>query len=447
MFDRVLVDQVEAAVADLDVCTDGELSDAVVACEHLRSQLFAAEAKVVARWDARQVWAADGALSGGQWLAHRGESSRNECGARVRRARRLAEMPLTSAALESGEIGAAKACLLAEARKPAVADGFAEAEAELVAHARTFAVDGVARIVRRWTEVTRPDARPGDDVLGRSASHWSLSETLNGMFVSNGTFDGEWGSILRRGVDAEVLELLRSGVDAEGPTPEPGHLRAQALIELVTRGMAGQPGSVPARPSITALVDAEVLSRPPLAPDQFDDVCRLDGGIDVPGETARRMACGADITRLIIGADGSVLDVLPDGPSLDALPNRRAPTPSQRHALIARDQHCTFPGCDRLADWTEAHHLRFYRHNGKTVMLNLCLLCRRHHHLIHEGGYGVERDPNTAVLRFTRPDGSEIDHGPPTTPPLRPRPGPRVRASPMGRPPPDRRRPRPQPVR
>ncbi|HEY4376657.1 MAG TPA: DUF222 domain-containing protein, partial [Acidimicrobiales bacterium] len=161
MFDRLLVDQVTAATADLDACTDGELSGALLACDRLRSQLFAAEARITARWDARQVWAADGALSGGQWLAHRGESSRVACASQVRRARHLASMPLTTAALETGQIGAAKAIVLADARRPVMAGRFSEAEAELVEHAKRFTVEGAARIVRRWVEVTRPDDEPG----------------------------------------------------------------------------------------------------------------------------------------------------------------------------------------------------------------------------------------------------------------------------------------------
>ena len=40
------------------------------------------------------------------------------------------------------------------------------------------------------------------------------------------------------------------------------------------------------------------------------------------------------------------------------------------------------------------------------------LLCRYHHRLVHEGGFGVERNEDGELV-FTRPDGSVIDESPP----------------------------------
>ena len=44
-------------------------------------------------------------------------------------------------------------------------------------------------------------------------------------------------------------------------------------------------------------------------------------------------------------------------------------------------------------------------------MDNLLLLCRAHHRLVHEGGFGITlKSPGEPV--FTRPDGQEIAFGP-----------------------------------
>ncbi len=48
---------------------------------------------------------------------------------------------------------------------------------------------------------------------------------------------------------------------------------------------------------------------------------------------------------------------------------------------------------------------------GPTDLCNLCLLCVRHHHLIHEGGFGLARAPNGELV-FTRPDGSVVEPRP-----------------------------------
>jgi hypothetical protein len=81
-----------------------------------------------------------------------------------------------------------------------------------------------------------------------------------------------------------------------------------------------------------------------------------------------------------------------------------------QRALRSRDHGCRFPGCihDRFVD---AHHLRHWANGGKTSLDNLILLCRRHHRLVHEGGFGVEPVADE-VIQFTRPDGRVIAEHP-----------------------------------
>ena len=54
-----------------------------------------------------------------------------------------------------------------------------------------------------------------------------------------------------------------------------------------------------------------------------------------------------------------------------------------------------------------AHHIRHWLHGGETSVDNLSLLCMHHHHLVHEGGWSVERTPG-GELRFRAPDGREV---------------------------------------
>ena len=44
-------------------------------------------------------------------------------------------------------------------------------------------------------------------------------------------------------------------------------------------------------------------------------------------------------------------------------------------------------------------------------MNNLVLLCRRHHRLVHEGGFGVHGD-SAGAIRFTYPNGRVMATGP-----------------------------------
>ena len=81
-----------------------------------------------------------------------------------------------------------------------------------------------------------------------------------------------------------------------------------------------------------------------------------------------------------------------------------------QRALRSRDHGCRFPGCthNRIVD---AHHIKHWANGGETSLGNLVLLCRRHHRLVHEGGFGAERTADGA-LRFTRPDGQAITEHP-----------------------------------
>jgi hypothetical protein len=85
----------------------------------------------------------------------------------------------------------------------------------------------------------------------------------------------------------------------------------------------------------------------------------------------------------------------------------RAVSPAMRRALKARDQHCRFPGCDRPASWTAAHHIEFWKNGGKTRVEDLLSLCHYHHRLVHEGGWQV-----------VKTSGSEVRFIPPERPPL-----------------------------
>jgi HNH endonuclease len=76
-----------------------------------------------------------------------------------------------------------------------------------------------------------------------------------------------------------------------------------------------------------------------------------------------------------------------------------------RKALVVRDEHCAFPGCDRPQSWCDAHHVVHWADGGETNLDNLLLLCRPHHRMLHNG-FGVEMARGRATFR--RPDGSPI---------------------------------------
>ena len=75
-------------------------------------------------------------------------------------------------------------------------------------------------------------------------------------------------------------------------------------------------------------------------------------------------------------------------------------TAAQSKRLWLRDQHCTYPGCDMPAHWSDAHHLVHWADGGATDLSNAALLCERHHTVVHTRRYAgvlVEDDTGTRV--------------------------------------------------
>ena len=67
---------------------------------------------------------------------------------------------------------------------------------------------------------------------------------------------------------------------------------------------------------------------------------------------------------------------------------------SMRRAILARDRHCQFPGCECSRN-LKLHHLTEWQHGGDTSVENGMALCQYHHTLVHEGGYRINRRKDT----------------------------------------------------
>jgi hypothetical protein len=72
-------------------------------------------------------------------------------------------------------------------------------------------------------------------------------------------------------------------------------------------------------------------------------------------------------------------------------------------ALVARDQHCAFPGCTRAPLMCHAHHLRHWADQGETSLHNLALLCGHHHRVLHHTPWRIRLDPEDRRPEFSPP--------------------------------------------
>ena len=148
------------------------------------------------------------------------------------------------------------------------------------------------------------------------------------------------------------------------------------------------------RCEVVVHVDIDVLWR-----DTAGQVRIADGPALAP-ETARRLACDANVVGLLERG----------GRTLSVGRKKRAVPPAMRRAVQTRDGGCRFPGCERRR-FLDAHHIVHWAHGGETSKDNLIMLCRHHHRLVHEGGAHLSGCADAPVLRMS--NGAVVRAGPP----------------------------------
>jgi hypothetical protein len=106
-------------------------------------------------------------------------------------------------------------------------------------------------------------------------------------------------------------------------------------------------------------------------------------GATVGTNWAQRLSCDAEVSRMVFGPAGEVLD---SGRA------SRTFTAAQIRAIIARDKHCIWPGCDAPPGWCDVHHIIHWVNGGPTSVENGGLICGRHHDRVHMYGYEIDTD-------------------------------------------------------
>ena len=116
------------------------------------------------------------------------------------------------------------------------------------------------------------------------------------------------------------------------------------------------------------------------------------------------LVCNASVSEVLLDAMGMPIAVR------DRL---RHPTAAMRRGLVVRDGGCAFPGCDHPPEWCDAHHVVHWADDGRTVMVNLVLLCRRHHGVVHRDGWSVspndDRAEGDGFFTITTPSGLTME--------------------------------------
>jgi hypothetical protein len=405
------VDQL--ATEDPDALPDAQAAQRVLVLRGLIERLEGQFLRELAGVDSRGAAGTDQGVpveSTAAWLRARTRMGHPDAHQRVRVARALHRGPLpgTAQALADGELSYLHAAALTRATQHLPATTTAAAEPVLLEAARRLDPPRLRKVVGHLGEVADPDAAEQQAQRRHDRRGLWVVPTFAGMVAVDGLLDPEAGETL-----LTALEPLARPSTADDDRSA-AQRRADALTELARRQLEG--GRLPTtggvRPQVSVTVDlASLLGQPGLPAAEGSWVGPL------PAETARRLSCDGAVTRVVVtrhrrdrdaqddaddlaGRLRTVLDLLP--PALGGAPSEplevgratRVVAPAQRTALTVRDGGCRFPGCDRPVAWCEGHHLRHWLHGGPTDLGNLVLVCRAHHHAVHEGGWRLHRHPD-----------------------------------------------------
>ena len=383
----------ELRAEDLRSLSDEGLAGHLDEIERAGRILVFERGRGLAELERRKVYAADGHLSAAAWLGQRQGLSRSAAEGRVRRARALEAMPEVARAFADGEVSESALDVLASAQE-AAPEAFARSEEELAEAARSMPFGELRRVTEMWRIAADPELE--DRRYERRCM--DICPTEDGMTSVRAELDAEDGQGLITAIRAQMDAETRSatGPDLRTPTQR----RADALGEICRQWLASRerPSIGGERPHVVVTIDLETLIERSGRRSELEDT-----GAITP-ETARRLACDADVTRVIRSRGSEPLEL---GRRTKVVP------PGLRRAIVVRDRGCRFPGCGRPSGWCDAHHVRHWADGGETSLENLVLLCRPHHRTIHRG-FGVEMVDGRPV--FSRPDGTMIeDLAPPPT--------------------------------
>jgi hypothetical protein len=326
----------------------------------------------------------NGFQSCAHWLHWRTGIDLGAAREKVRVAKALPELPLLSAAMQRGAVSYAKVRAITRVATPAN-------EAQLLDVALTATAAQVERVVRAWRRCDRVRAAQQAETRHLNRGLRTCVDD-DGMLVVQGRLMPEQGAIFRKALEAAADQLWRESRAAAAPDTvvaevTPAQRRADALVMVAEAALSGDldAGTAADRYQVVLHVDAgDVLAPCQTAasePDAMFEHSAVECGdrlVDVSAETSARLAC--DASAVVIREDDS-------GTALNVGRKTRTVPSAIRRALEARDTGCRFPGC--TARRCDAHHVTHWAAGGPTSLDNLVLLCRRHHTLLHEGGYSV----------------------------------------------------------
>ena len=338
-----------------------------------------------------ETWSlAGGIRSAEHWVAWQCGVSPGRAAALVQTARRLHELPSTTALFEAGQLSEDSMATIAR-RAPA------ERDAEIATVAPHLLHSQLARMLKGLPRPKEPDSEPVASTVdfGVDGDRWRMSVNL----------PLDEGALVEKAMTAARSEVFHERhPEAEQETRDASVTWVDGLLRAAELALRAVGGPATRRPADRYQVLLHI--------DVTDRTANFHLGSIVPDSIRRYIACDADVRALIEGND-----------VLAAMSSRLRTVDDRMRAFVEnRDGGCRVPGCTQ-ARWLHIHHIVHWEDGGRTESCNLCALCPLHHRLHHLGLLDIRGNPDTIDgLRFFDERGSRDRR--PINHPARPTPAP-----------------------
>jgi hypothetical protein len=331
---------------------------------------------MIREFDERAGWCQWGLANCAEWLAWRCDLSVTTAREKVRVAHALKSLPAISDAFSSGELSYAKVRELTR-----VADR--DNEQSLLEFAMRTTATNVADRCREL----RCGSEQSLEKASRAYANRSLQirrDHCRGMMTITIDLPMDSGELFEK-----VLDKARDDESADIPAYADtswSAKQADAFVNLMSGYLAGEEGSACAD---THLVTVHV---------EQSALVGEGGRAGLPIESVKRLCCDSHTVSITENETGEPLSI--------GRKSRTVPRAIAR-AVRARDRDCcTFPGCNNRR-FLQCHHVEHWSIGGETSLESLVLLCTKHHTLVHEGGFRIEKDYRDR-WHFVKPDGIAV---------------------------------------
>jgi hypothetical protein len=346
--------------------------------------------------------------------------------------------PTASQAVANGEISAQQARVITgciNALPAAVAaEHDREVEQSLTEHARQFPPEQLNKLAARITDVLNPDGICDTEADLERRRGLDLHVRRDGSCTPSGLLSPALTEVLRTVLDVSARPTPAADATPEPVSPDPhsaavrspdtrsldprsldprsldprspdprsaSQRRHDGLLDALT--LLLRTDELPAANGVAATVQLTITSQ-----QLQDHAAGQPGGLVPTGHgslisLSQALSLARD-ARVIPVIFGTCKNVTAYGST------QRIFTEGQRLAMIARDQGCSFPGCDAPPAWCQAHHIQDYALGGPTSVDNGTLLCGVHHREHQKMGWTCHM--SAGIPHWTAPSWLDPDQTP-----------------------------------